>query len=80
MKTPIYYSVETYLPTWSPQTPSYDNIVSAAINMCKITDEGGMLPTKMIQSSFAVEKMADNTSIATCHYYWRYKFLIKRLN
>ena len=60
-------------PTWSPQTLSYDNIVSAAINMCKITDEGGMLPTKMLQSSFAVEKMADNTSIATCHYYWRYR-------
>ena len=64
-------------PTWSPQTLSYDNIISAAINMCKITDEGGMLPTKMLQSSFAVEKMADSTSIATCHCYWRYK---KRLN
>ena len=43
-------------PTWSPQTPSYDNIVSAAINMCKITDEGSMLPTKILQSSLQWRK------------------------
>ena len=66
-------------PTWSPQTLSYDNIVSAAINMCTITDEGSMLP-KMLRSSFVVEKMTDNTTIAICHYYLCYKFLIKRFH